>query len=353
MSPAAADSCPPGQDSCSRENTNTTAEDNTEDGEDGGSTIINIELDRVVDKLQEVLDFFGRMNELMYETMVSVMFDPFRNLLQDLVDFIGSIIVFYPQVYPNEDVETVHQVSMGIAALFTVVVFAAAAVMHMVQDWLSFNPTPTLWKTVPRVFVALGLSTVSLPFIQHLINGSVAVSHLFLPNDVASYAVMATTSGLLLMAVLNAVLLFLVSLLYVLKGLFVMYVAALSPLILLAWSTPWTRKYAAVFLKGFTSALLVAPLGAAAFRLTLALLEMGPKTQIKDWLLASTSFLLLLVIPVIVWSASGQMVRQAGKFSSGARRVVTREMRDSTRKRTDETPELGDWPDADEGGRYG
>lgn len=326
--PAAADHCTDGDA--------TATPCSHDDSDDGGGPIVNVELGPLVEKLDQILDFLTGagdyvLTDVLTDAILAAVFEPVRRLLEVVVNLIAGLLTWYPQVYPNEDVADVHRVSLGIAALFTVVVFLVAAVLHLVQDWLSFTPSPVLWKIVPRAVVAVGLSTVSLPFIQHLVDGTVIVAHLFLSRDVSILAGTSVTGGLLIAGVINVVLLVLVAALYVLKGLFVLYVAGLSPLILLAWSTPWTRKYAAVFVKGFTTALLVAPLSAAAFRLSIGLLEPGSVAELPDWILGMAMLILLLVVPWMVWSASGWMLLQASQLAYQTRRKAIREIQESDR----------------------
>lgn len=337
-----------------------------DDGDSGGGGVIDVDIDfsSIVDKLEDLLNFLtgsgdGSLSDILTETLLGVFFHPIQQLVDAVVGLVAGLITWYPAIEGNPDVEAVHRVSLQIAALLTVIVFAVAAVMHIVQDWLSFTPSPALWKVVPRTFAALALSTISLPFMQHLVDGTVIIAQLFLPSDVSTLAGLSVTGGLILAGLVNAVLLVLAALLYVLKGVFVMYVAGISPLVLLAWATPWTRKYAGVFVQGFTTALLVAPLSAAAFRLTIGLLEVESVTAVPDWLLASAMLILLLAVPWMMWSASGHMLFHAGRLAGVTRRKVVREVQESDRFNVDyplmrvDSRRYGSWNNDDWDDEYG
>ncbi|MDY6771376.1 MAG: hypothetical protein SV186_05495, partial [Candidatus Nanohaloarchaea archaeon] len=89
-----------------------------------------------------------------------------------------------------------------------------------------------------------------------------------------------------------------------------MFGAAIAPLLAVAWAIPGAKRYADPLISAWWAALLIGPLDMMILRLLLALLD--PGNGIPHYIYAFAGLTLLLIVPYIVFSASGTMTGVAG-----------------------------------------
>ena len=101
---------------------------------------------------------------------------------------------------------------------------------------------------------------------------------------------------------------------------YIMFVAAISPLLALMWSLPRIRRYADTFIAGYFAALMIAPLNLLVLKFSLALFDGHGTTYLQSrayWMLGIVSLILLILVPYQVWGASQTIVGQARRVTSG------------------------------------
>lgn len=302
------------------------------DDEEGGSIDIDIDIDEIVEAIQELADrfqeFVEEWDETLVEVLKAVLFEPFRLLAQQLLNYTVLVLTTTPQVYPNPGVEEVHRLSLTVAVALTGVILVWAGILHIAGPVFSISYREVR-RILPRVIVALTLASVSLPLLQLLVDLADALVHAFRPRQLtASVTQLAGLSTSLVLAwVAEAVVLLAVVALFIIRDVYILFFAAASPLFLIMWSLPRIRRYADTFIGGFFVALLMAPLDVLALRFSLILLNGGGNSAIQslsNWVVGVASFTLLLIIPFQLWTASQSAVGTARRLTSGVKSKTRR-----------------------------
>jgi hypothetical protein len=266
----------------------------------------------IIEVLNELLEEFesisGSWDATLEEILIAVFFHPFKFLAQRLIQTVSILLTNTPTVHPNPAVEEIHQQTLFISYLLSGLVFTAAGLLHMIGPILGVS-YQQVRKILPRVIVALVFGTVSLPLLQYAVEFSDALTLAFVPDGLTASIQQMTGlgAGLALIYVINAILLLAIAALFVIRAVYIMFGAAISPLLALMWSTPGAKKYADTFISGWFAALLIAPLDMLALRFSLALMQGQGANWIQpvsNWVIGVASLLLLLIIPYQVWSAS-------------------------------------------------
>ena len=295
-----------------------------DDEEDEDEPVVDIDLDGVIDAINDLADIIRNWDDTLEELLIVVLFAPFRTLAQQLVNYLALILTTTPNVYPNPVVEDVHRTVLIVSYLLSGLVFVWAGVLHIIGPVLGISYSEVR-RILPRVILGLVLASVSLPLLQLLVDLTNALVEVFRPEQLsASFTQLAGLStGLVLAWLINAALLLGLVALFVMRNIYILFVAAISPLLFVLWSLPRVRRYADTFLAGFFAALLVAPLDLLALRFALALLNGTGGTalqSVSNWMLGVGSFALLLIIPYQVWGASQAAVGSAYSIASTIRK---------------------------------
>ena len=287
-----------------------------EDEEDN-DTIVNIDLDGVIEAVQDLIDTFQEFtgDKTLTEILKAVLFAPFRTLAQQLLNIVARLLTTTPRVHPNPAVEEVHRDVLIISYLLSTLVFMAAGILYMIGPILGFSYSE-IRVILPRVIAALVFGTVSLPILQLAVDMTNALSTAFAPRGLvmSNEEMLGLTSGLVLVWVFKAIALLALVLLFVIRGVYILFGAAISPLLALMWSVPRIRRYADTFIAGWWAALMIGPLDLLVLQFSLALMRGSGTTSlqsISNWVFGLASLILLLFVPLQVWRASQAAVGQA------------------------------------------
>jgi hypothetical protein len=292
-----------------------------EEDDGGGDTIIEIDIDDIVDAIEDLADdfqdFTGDWDNTLQEVLTAVLFRPFRTLGQQILESLTYLLLNTPSVHPNPAIEEVHREVLLVTTLLSTVGFAAAGILYMIGPVVGISYSQVR-SILPRLLLALIFSTVSLPLLQLAVDLTDALILAFAPEQLSmSFSQLFGFSiGLVLVWVIKAVLLLALAALFVIRDVYILFVAAISPLLALMWSFPPTKKYADTFIGGWIAALLIAPLDLLALKFSLALLRGNGATGIQsvsNWILGIGSLVLLLLIPRQLWKASQSTVGKANE----------------------------------------
>lgn len=307
--------------------------------EDEPTIDIDIDVDAIVEAIQQLIGDFQQFTDEWDQTLISVLkavlFEPFRLLAQQLLNYTTLVLTTTPQIHPNPAVEQIHQLTLATAVALTGVILTWAGVLHITGPLLGIS-YQQVRKILPRTILALALASVSLPLLQLLIDLTNALVHAFRPQQLtASITQLAGLStGLVLAWVAESVVLLAVVIIFIVRDVYILFFAAASPLFLIMWSVPRIRRYADTFIGGFFAALLIAPLDVLALRFCLALLQGSGNTGVQNlsnWMIGVASFTLLLVIPYQVWTASQSAVGTARRITSTTKQRMTTNRRTQRR----------------------
>lgn len=258
--------------------------------------------------IETIEEFTDDWDHTLQEVLTAVLFHPFRFLAQQLIEQAAILLTNTPTIHPNSAVEQIHQQVLLVTYLLSGLAFTTAGILHMIGPILGISYSQVR-KILPRVILALVFGTVSLPLLQYAIDLTDALTQAFAPSQltITFHQMVGLQSGLVLVYLINSILLLALLAIFVMRALYIMFGAAISPLLALMWSIPRVKPYADTFIGGWFSALLIAPLDMLAFKFIMELLNPSfttPLQDISNWLLGIAGFLLLLFIPYQVWSAS-------------------------------------------------
>jgi hypothetical protein len=304
------------------------AQTDQSDEDDGGTVIV--ELDAVVNAVDDLIDelqeFTGNWGYTLQEVLTAVLFKPFRLLAQKLLEALALLLLNTPSVHPNPAVEEVHREVLMVTFLLSSLAFTAAGILYMIGPILGISYSEVR-QILPRVLLALVFSTVSLPLLQLGVELSDALVVAFAPQQLTmSLQQLAGLSvGLVIVWVVQATLLLALAALFIIRNVYILFVAAISPLLALMWSLPRTKRYADTFIAGWFAALLIAPLDMLVLKFSLAMMQGAgatPLQSVSNWIIGVGSLTLLLLVPQQVWNASQTAVGQTRAVSSQIKKRV-------------------------------
>lgn len=293
--------------------TTTTTTPGDEDDSTGSA------LDSVIATLQELVseleDFTGDWNNVLKETLIAVFFAPFRTLAQTLLEIVTKVLTTAPQVHPNPAVEEVHRQTLIVTYLLAVLGFVATGILYIIGPILNVSYRDAR-LILPRLVTALLFATLSLPLLQLGIDLSNALATAFAPTGLyMSFQELAGLStGLVIVWFTESLLLLAVVVLFLIRDVYLLFGAAVSPLLALMWSMPRAKRYADTFIAGWFAALMIGPADVLVLKFALALMQgagEGPLQSVSNWLFGVTALTLLLLVPFQIWGASQTIVGRA------------------------------------------
>ena len=306
-----------------QENTTTTP---TED-EDDDSGILN-GIQSLIDTIQDFTE-----GKSLGETITDIIFWPFRKLAEVLLGVLITVLTTTPTVHPNPAVSDVHQDTLIISYVIAGLGFAATGILYIIGPILNISYNQAR-KTLPRLVVALIFATLSLPLLQYAVDLSNAFTHAFTPGIQNIQQVAGLSTGLVIAWVVESVLLLAVVALFLIRNVYILFGAAVSPLLAVMWSLPKVRRYADTFIAGWFAALLIGPADVLVLKFSLSLLRGAGSSglqSVSNWMFGVASFTLLLLVPYQIWTASQTAVGQAHTVSNSF---------DSSGDSSDDDPDL-------------
>lgn len=279
--------------------------------------IIDIDLSSVSDPLQEQRETLTNFTDNWDETLREVLYSPFRSISDALLNISVEILTTTPSVHPNEAVQEIHGQAFIVVLMLSTLGFAAAGILYMIGPVLGISYAQVR-LILPRIFIAVAFAAISLPLLQLTVDITDALVHAFKPElfEQSFTELLGLGTGLVLAWVIQSMLLVAVMAIMIMRMIYIMFVAAISPLLALMWSLPRVRRYADTFIAGYFAALLVAPLNLLVLRFSLAMMDGQGTTVLEsasNWILGIPSLVLLLLVPYQLWGASQTIVGRATK----------------------------------------
>ncbi|RJX51903.1 hypothetical protein [Halonotius pteroides] len=265
----------------------------------------------ILSGLAETLSDFTEgksLTEILKDTLYLILFEPFIRLGEALLATTARLLTATPDVHPNSAVEDVHSDVLLVAYLLSSLVFIVAGILHMIGPILGIT-YGQVRKILPRVILALVFASVSLPLLQYGVEFTRALTLAFQPEFYEStfQQRMGMGTGLILAYLIQSLLLLAVAVLFVIRDVYILFVAAISPLLALGWSLPRVKRYADTFIAGWFAALLIAPLDMLVLKFAFAMFNGAGNTAVQgvsNWVLALSFPVLLLLVPKQIWDAS-------------------------------------------------
>ncbi|WP_336328316.1 hypothetical protein [Halovenus sp. HT40] len=276
---------------------------------------------------EAITDFTDNWEENLGDILHSILFEPFINLVGALLSLIARLLTATPDVHPNPAVEDVHSDVLLVTFLLSSLAFIVAGILHMIGPILGIS-YGQVRKILPRVVIALVFSAVSLPLLQLGVDFTRALTIAFQPDflDTTIQQNWGITTGLVLAYIFQSLLLLAVAVLFIIRDVYILFVAAISPLLALGWSLPRVKRYSDTFIAGWFAALLIAPLDMLVLKFSFALTSGAGSTVLQgvsNWLLGVASLVLLLLVPKQVWDASQAAVGLTYAASSNVKQRIS------------------------------
>jgi hypothetical protein len=304
----------------------TPTPENEEDEEESETVIDFSGLSSAInDLVDEIADFTGTWDTTLEDLLIAVLFKPFNLLAQQLVRQFTTVLTNTPTIYPNPVVEDIHRDTLLVMYAVAGLVLPATGILYMYGSVLGVS-YQEVRMILPRFITALVFATVSLPLLQYTVEFSDALVYAFAPTGLT----MSTTQlaglsvALVLVWVINAFLLLALVAMFIIRNVYILFVAAISPLLALAWAFPKTKRYADTFISGYWTALAMAPLDVLVLKFVLSMLTaQGSGVQgLSNWVLGVAGFTLLLWVPYQLYGASQAILGQAYMVSRGVKTRV-------------------------------
>jgi hypothetical protein len=278
----------------------------------------------IEDLTDELQDFTGNWDTTLKELLIAVIFHPFKTLAQQLLQTLALVLTHTPDIHPNPAVEDVHSRVLQVTYLLSGLGFMTTGILYITGPLFGISYTQVR-MAIPRMIAALVFSTVSLPLLQYTVELSNALVHAFAPTQLAmNITQLAGLSTALVLAwVVNASLLLVVVVMFIIRDVYLLFVAAISPLLALTWSIPPAKRYADTFIAGWWTALAMAPLDVLVLRFSFELLNGNGSTftaTVSNWILGVASFTLLILVPYQLYGASQAAIGQAYIISQGIKK---------------------------------
>jgi len=302
--------------------TTTPAPDDEE--EESGPVIDLSGVIEAINELGEDFQYFMEgWDKTVEEILIAVFFAPFKTLAQLLIRFLSMLLTHTPDVYPNPAVEEVHSQVLLVTYILSGLMFTATGILYMTGPLFGVSYSQVR-MIIPRILVALIFSTVSLPLLQYAVELSNALVQAFAPTQLYIHMTQLAglSVGLVLVYVVEASVLLVVVVMFVIRNVYIMFGAAISPLLALTWAVPKAKRYADSFIAGWWTALAMAPLDMLVLKFSFAMLAGNGGNipgSISNWVLGVGSFTLLILVPLQLYGASQAAVGQAYAISSGVK----------------------------------
>ncbi|PSP57018.1 hypothetical protein BRC72_11495 [Halobacteriales archaeon QH_7_66_36] len=307
----------------------TTPED--EEEEEGEGPVIDLSgvIEAISDLNQEFRSFKQDWDRVLAETLKSVLYDPFKALGEHVLSGFLDLFGYTPTVHPNPAVEDVHSDVLLVTYSLSGLAFVVAGLLHMIGPVLGVS-YGEVRKILPRVVIALVFSAVSLPLLQLGVDFTEALTQAFRPDAFTTnfQQMFGLSTGILLAYVLQSLLLVIVAVLLIIRDIYILFVAAISPLLAVVWSLPRAKRYADTFIAGWFAALMIVPLDMLVLKFSFALMKgagTGALQSVSNWLLGVASLVLLLLVPKQIWDASQAAVGMAYTASGSVKDRVKSE----------------------------
>lgn len=288
--------------------------------------VVEINLEPVVEALETLVDSLENWDEDLADVLRAVLFHPYQVMAQQLLEVVVTVLTTTPDVHNNPPVEEVHGEVLFITYLLGTVVFMVAGILHMIGPVLGIS-YGQVRMILPRLILALVVAAFSLPLMQIFVDLTNALVAAFTPSGLRMSVAesLGLTSGLVLAYVLKSVLLLVLVAVFIMRAIYILFGAAISPLLALMWSIPRFKRYADTFIAGWFAALLIAPLDLLVLNFALAMMSGEGITAfqaISNWILGVASLTLLLIVPYQVWSASQTIVGQTYRASNSVQQRI-------------------------------
>lgn len=261
-----------------------------------------------------------------------------NGLLPELIETLTDVLFFTSRIYPNPPVEAVHRLTLAVT-LAGAVLFAIVTGLYYITGGIVGVPHSEVRLILPRLIVGLAFAAVALPVLQFGVQLSDALVEAFRPQNIASAAQVAgLTAGFILVWLVKAVALLTLVTLFIIRNVYLVLIAAVTPLLAVGWAFPNTRPYAQSFISLWFAMLAIAPADALVLRFSLLMMEgagaMGLQ-PVSNWILGVAALGLMLWVPY-------QLIGVSMGFIGG--RQLPTNVRDTLRRR---------WPPGSSGGDDG
>ncbi|QIB75393.1 DUF805 domain-containing protein [Halogeometricum borinquense] len=244
----------------------------------------------------------------------------FLETLRALLEILVKVIVWTPDVNGNPAVENINTLTLQVAFAVSTLVVMITGVLYMTGPVFGFSYAE-LRLVIPRLIAALAFGTVSLPLLQLCVDFTNLLVDVFIPPELTLAGLFGIGVATLLVIIIDGIVLLAVAVLFIIRGAYILFIAAIAPLIAVVWSVPRAKRYADTFISGWFAALLMAPIDILVIRLMIELFQSGGPgalTAAANWIFGLAAAVLLLWIPKQLFSASQAMIGKAGQLSRKA-----------------------------------
>lgn len=301
----------------------------------------------VEDAFTSALDGF---TDDLHSAVADALFSSFFELFTRLVKMLATMMTATPDVQGNQAVTELHQRTLSIATGMAVIAVLYSGIAYMTGGTLTGASPYQARRLLPRIIVGVTFAVLSLPLLQYTVEAANALAVAFAPNlDSATFEeYMVTSNALGIAIIVNATGLLATVVAFVIRDAYILFTAAASPLIAVAWTLPGPRRYVQPLISGYWAALVMGPAAALVLRFTYTLARTGGGTSgmdaVANWVISLAAFTLILIIPIQIYAGYSGVAGSATMISSRITRSIQRTVH--RHRTTMHTPETTGYSDA-------
>jgi hypothetical protein len=297
------------------------------DDDDDDSSITDL-LNGLKEAFTESLE--DNLASLIEDGLTMFLVSLFEEMLSMLVEALAQLLLWTPDVHPNPAVEDVHRDTLLITYSLTGLGVAVTGILYMTGPLFGIS-YQQIRPLIPRLVVALIFATISLHLLQYAVDFTQALTTAFQPDQPDYRSLAGLSTGLIIALLVNMVLVIALVILFIIRGVYILFVAAISPLLAFMWVFPKARRYADTFIAGWWAALLMAPLDMLVLKFLIALMQSGGASlgqAVTNWMYGMAGFVLLLFIPYQLYGAGQAGVGAAHSWAYGAVGTASQALRE-------------------------
>ncbi|GCF16235.1 hypothetical protein Harman_41700 [Haloarcula mannanilytica] len=254
----------------------------------------------------------GRSVEELVESIASALLIPLQRLANELSGLLTRVFASYPEV-TSQEVLDIHEKVFRVSLVLSGAAVVWIGVLRLANIIDAIRP-------LASVIGAVGLGSVAPELLRYPVEISRLTTEALMPQSPGFLAVTRFTLELALVAFFDSTLLLGIALIFLGRDVFLMAGVALSPLIGLMIATPRLRTFGERLVNLWIACLLIGPLNAVVYDLTLTLLESGDLIPHFLWALAGIG--LMFGLPLVLLGAGVTMALPLTRVAGQATGIV-------------------------------
>jgi hypothetical protein len=312
--------------------------DEDEDEEDDENVIIDFSgvEDSIDDLVDEVSGFFDDFDTTLIDVLEAILYDPFKDLLAELVGLLVDAIAGLPEPSENSSVLETHQKVYAVSLVLASPLLVGTGLLYMTGELFGLDYYRQIRVIIPKIVLAAAFGAVSPELLAILIDISEAATEAFRPVDPDLTSTYHFTIGLIIITAINCLVTLGIVVLLVARNGFLLLFVSLSPLAAMLYAFPPLKPYVKPLWGVFTGFLVATPVMMIIVDLSLSMMAGGE--TIPEWLTTLGMLVLLLAVPLLILRQGTVIVGALSRTATKAVKKAPRTSKTAKRRTTQRPP---------------